>query len=59
MLKVPANLMPSAQVEEEGEWVDVRGSAQEDGDLATGWRLRTQEVSRTAPSHSLWWSREF
>jgi hypothetical protein len=36
VLKIPANLMPSAQVEEEGEWVDMRSSAQEDGNLTNG-----------------------
>lgn len=58
VLKIPANLMPSAQVEEEGEWVDMCSSPQEDGNLSTTWRLRTQRVSRMALSHNLWMSRE-
>jgi len=53
VLKIPANLVPSAQVEEEGKWVDVGGSAQEDGNLTTRWRLRAQHVPQMAFSHNL------
>ena len=59
MLKIPANLVPSAQVEEEGKWVDVGGSAQEDGNLTTRWRLRAQHVPQMAFSHNLCLGREF
>lgn len=33
VLKIPADFVPSAQVQEERERVDVRGSSQEDGYL--------------------------
>lgn len=33
MLKVGAYLVPAAQVEQEGEWVNIRCTAQENGQL--------------------------
>lgn len=53
VLEIPADLMPSAQVEEEGERVYVGSSAQEDGHLTVGGRLRAQHVSRMALSTTL------